>query len=120
MSESVFEIAALILQEINYYKSKGLLAAILFMMILNNSNFIMSKKIYVQNLPIDIKEEDLQILFEAYGTVTAVMLESDNETGKPKGAALVKMEKGWEAAIKGLNNKEFNGKYLRLEVLIGL
>ncbi len=76
----------------------------------------MSKKIYVGNLPFSSNEETLKELFEGYGTVESCKIITDRDTGKSKGFAFVEMSTSDEAqeAISNLNNKDFNGRSIRV------
>jgi RNA recognition motif-containing protein len=55
-------------------------------------------RIYVGNLPDDVKEEDLRPLFAAFGQVQTVQIIMDHASGKPRGFAFVKMAREEEAA----------------------
>ena len=46
------------------------------------------RSVYVSNLPLDITEEEIKILFEPQGKIRRIKLYLD-ESGKPKGDALV-------------------------------
>lgn len=73
------------------------------------------KSIYVGNLPFSATEEDIRKLFSPYGTVHAVKLVSDRETGKPRGFGFVDMDDSAAAsAISALNGKEVGGRSLRI------
>ena len=71
-------------------------------------------RIYVGNLSWDLSEADLRAAFEAYGAVESVSLITDKFTGQSKGFAFVEMpgRSEAEAAIKGLNGKEMQGRAL--------
>jgi RNA recognition motif-containing protein len=71
-----------------------------------------SKKLYVGNLAFTTTSDDLMALFGTYGTVTNAMVVSDRETGRSRGFAFVEMSSGAEAAIQGLNMKDFQGRSL--------
>ena len=73
-------------------------------------------KMYVGNLPFDTHEDDLRGLFGTYGSVTDVHLPTDRESGRPRGFAFVTMDtrESMEAAIKGLDGEDFNGRALRI------
>ena len=73
------------------------------------------KSIYVGNLPFSTTEEDVRNLFSPYGTVHAVKLISDRETGKPRGFGFVDMEDSAAvSAISALNGHEIGGRSLRI------
>lgn len=71
-------------------------------------------KLYVGNLSFDTIENDLQALFEQFGSVTEVALVTDRSTGRSRGFAFVTMGGSAEgqAAIDGLNGKDFGGRNL--------
>jgi RNA recognition motif-containing protein len=70
--------------------------------------------IYVGNLSFDAGEADVRQLFEAYGQVASVSIIEDKFTGRPRGFAFVEMAGDAEAqaAIAGLNSKDFKGRPL--------
>ncbi|HCC70490.1 MAG TPA: RNA-binding protein [Bacteroidales bacterium] len=61
--------------------------------------------IYVGNLDFKVNEDDLQALFEEYGTVNSSKIITDKYSGKSKGFGFVEMENDSEAneAIKNLS-----------------
>lgn len=61
--------------------------------------------IYVGNLNYEVNEQELQEIFEEYGTVSSAKIISDKYSGRSKGFGFVVMENQDEAAkaIKGLN-----------------
>lgn len=69
--------------------------------------------VYVKNISLETKEEDLRKLFEAYGNITSMYLATD-EAGNSKGFAFINFEKHEDAvkAVEELNDKEFEGKTL--------
>lgn len=73
------------------------------------------KSIYVGNLPFSATEEEIRNLFSTFGTVHAVKLVSDRETGRPRGFGFVEMEdSAASSAISALNGKEMDGRSLRI------
>ncbi|MBQ7585617.1 MAG: RNA-binding protein [Desulfovibrionaceae bacterium] len=75
----------------------------------------MSKSIYVGNLPWSATEEQVHELFAQFGEVISVKLINDRETGRARGFGFVQMEdEGADSAIKNLNEKDFNGRSLRV------
>jgi RNA recognition motif-containing protein len=74
-------------------------------------------KLLIRNLSRATTEDELLILFEAYGTIQSCDLVLDKETGKSKGFAFVEMPKAGEAkaAMKNLNNKEIAGNRIRVK-----
>ena len=69
---------------------------------------------YVGNLPFSAGEEELREAFGEFGPVSEVNLVMDRETGRPRGFAFVTMgsKEGMEAAIRGLDGKDFGGRNL--------
>jgi len=74
------------------------------------------KKIYVGNLPYNATEDDLRALFAQYGTVESVSLITDRETGQPRGFAFVEMNEGVNEAIAALDQKDYGGRNLRVNI----
>ena len=74
----------------------------------------MNTKLYVGNLSFDAIENDLQDLFSPFGTIVEVNLMQDRMTGKARGFGFVTMSTKEEAdaAIQGLNGKDFKGRAL--------
>ena len=70
--------------------------------------------IYVGNLDYAVKEQNIQELFEQFGSVGSVKIITDKFTGKSKGFAFVEMENDAEAAqaMNELNGSEFMGRQL--------
>ncbi|MBN1388728.1 MAG: RNA-binding protein [Bacteroidales bacterium] len=68
--------------------------------------------IYVGNLDFKVNEDDLQKVFEVYGTVTSVKIIEDKFSGRSKGYGFVEMENDKEAnkAIKSLNGTEIENR----------
>ena len=76
----------------------------------------MSKRIYVGNLPFSASDDEVRALFAEYGTVTAVNLITDRDTGRPRGFGFVEMENAEEAdkAIEALDNSDMGGRNLKV------
>ncbi len=74
----------------------------------------MAKKLFVGNLSHDIDENQLQELFETFGTVESSKIIKDRETGRSKGFGFVEMADEQEAqtAIEAMNGKEASGRAL--------
>ena len=72
--------------------------------------------IYVGNLPFSASEDELRQAFAAFGTVTAVSIIKDHETGQSRGFAFVEMANAAEgqAAIAKLNGQEMGGRALKI------
>ena len=70
--------------------------------------------IYVSNLPRTAKEDDLRPVFEAFGKIFSITIIKEKYSGESKGFGFVEMPKRLEAqaAIAGLNGKEFMGQTL--------
>lgn len=74
--------------------------------------------IYVSNLNYHTKNEALQALFAAFGEVSSANIINDRDTGRSRGFGFVEMpdEAQGQAAIDALNNREFEGKVLVVNV----
>jgi RNA recognition motif-containing protein len=72
--------------------------------------------IYVGNLPFTASEDEVRQAFAAYGTVSAVAIIKDRETGQSRGFAFVEMPNNDEgnAAITNLNGKPLKGRALKV------
>jgi len=70
--------------------------------------------IYVGNLDFSTSEDELQILFAAYGAVKTVTAVMDRDTCQPRGFAFVEMTDAGEArdAIRILNGSVHGGRAL--------
>ncbi|MBN2184858.1 MAG: RNA-binding protein [Candidatus Krumholzibacteriota bacterium] len=73
-------------------------------------------KIYVGNMSFDTGESDLRKAFEEHGSVDSATIITDRDTGRSKGFGFVEMTDDTEAqaAIDGLNDKEFMGRTLKV------
>jgi RNA recognition motif-containing protein len=73
---------------------------------------------YVSNLSFQTTDESLKKLFEQFGAVSSAKVITDRETGRSRGFAFVEMGSDAEAkeAIKGLNNKEIDGRPMSVSV----
>jgi len=74
--------------------------------------------IYISNLSYSSTSEGLQGLFETYGEVTSANIIKDRETGRSRGFGFVEMsdDAAGQKAIDELNNTEFEGKVLSVNV----
>ena len=74
--------------------------------------------IYIGNLSYKVKEDDLQKVFEEYGTVVSAKIIMDKFSGRSKGFAFVEMENEDEGklAIEELNGVELNGRQIIVNV----
>ena len=72
--------------------------------------------IYVGNTPYSMTEQDLDDLFSQYGEVSSARMITDRDTGRARGFAFVEMPNQQEAqaAIEALNDKEVDGRMLRV------
>ncbi|MCY0965975.1 RNA recognition motif domain-containing protein [Parathalassolituus penaei] len=72
--------------------------------------------IYVGNLPYSVTKEDLSALFSEFGEVGRATVVIDRETNRSKGFGFVEMadDAAATAAIEALNNKDMNGRGLRV------
>lgn len=72
--------------------------------------------IYVGNLNYSVSNEDLEALFQAYGSVTSAKIIFDRERQRSKGFGFVEMPDDDEAnqAIDSLNGSDFMGRPLKV------
>lgn len=72
--------------------------------------------IYVGNLPYSVTEDDLREVFSEYGEVSSVNVIKDKFSGQSKGFGFVEINDNdaAEAAIKGLNETELQGRNIRV------
>lgn len=73
-------------------------------------------KLFVGNLPYDVKEDELRDMFAAHGQVASVAIISDRDTGRSKGFGFVEMPNQAEAekAISNLNDKDVGGRSMKV------
>lgn len=76
--------------------------------------------LYVTNLPRDVTEEELSIIFSAHGNIVQMNLLKDKITGMPRGVAFVRFDKREEAmaAIEHLNGTIPHGRVNPISVKI--
>jgi cold-inducible RNA-binding protein len=75
----------------------------------------LSKKIYVGNLSFDATEAQVSELFAQYGKVESIAMIMDRDSGRFRGFSFVEMEdSAANAAIRGLNDTEVDGRMLRV------
>ena len=74
----------------------------------------MGRKLYCGNLNYAVSAADLEQLFSQFGNVDRAQVISDRDTGRSKGFGFVEMSSDEEAqaAIDGLNEREFGGRKL--------
>lgn len=72
--------------------------------------------IYVGNLPYNIQDEELKLLFDEFGRVDSFKIIKDRNTGQSKGFGFIEMPDNSEAdqAIKALNRKLINGRNIKV------
>jgi cold-inducible RNA-binding protein len=72
--------------------------------------------IFIGNLDSNASEEQLRILFAAYGAVETVTIVKDRDTSEPRGFAFVEMTQAAEAqaAISSLDGALLNERSLRV------
>ena len=72
--------------------------------------------LYVGNLSYDMTDEDLQQVFEEYGTVNKVNIIMDRDSGRSKGFGFVEMEssESGEKAVQELDGQEVKGRNLKV------
>ena len=77
----------------------------------------MTNKIYVGNMNYDTEEATLRELFAEFGEVKSITIVTDRYTGASKGSGLVEMGTDGvaKAAIEGLDDKEVDGRNLRVK-----
>ncbi|MBP5587360.1 MAG: RNA-binding protein [Treponema sp.] len=78
----------------------------------------MAKKIYIGNLSYSTTEDTLRNQFSQFGQVESVSIIMDKFTNKSKGFGFVEMtdEKEADDAIATLNQKEIDGRKVRVSV----
>jgi RNA recognition motif-containing protein len=79
---------------------------------------VMETKLYVGNLSYNTSEDDLRTLFSQAGTVTAVDLIKDRDTGRSKGFAFVTMsnQSEMEKAIQMFNSYSLDNRALNVNI----
>ncbi len=72
--------------------------------------------IFVGNLPFSVSEQAITDAFAEYGTVKAVKIPTDRETGRPRGFAFVDMEDAAseDTAIKELDGANWDNRAIRV------
>jgi RNA recognition motif-containing protein len=77
---------------------------------------VLSKKLYVGNLPFSATEDELRSLFERHGSIASVNVITDRETGRARGFAFVEMDEASAAddAMRALDGSDMGGRSLRV------
>src|SRR3954468_8537743 len=72
----------------------------------------MGNKLYVGNLPYQVRDNDLEQAFGQFGQVTSAKVMMERETGRSKGFGFVEMGSDAEAqaAIQGMNGQPLGGR----------
>jgi RNA recognition motif-containing protein len=72
----------------------------------------MGKKLYVGNLPFTVDDDSLRAKFSAFGEVTSAQVIIDRIRNRSKGFGFVEFanDADADAAINGLNGREFDGR----------
>lgn len=72
--------------------------------------------VFVGNLDITVTEQQLRELFAVHGTVGAITMVKDRDTGEPRGIAFVEMMQVTEAqgAISALDGTMLNGRRMNV------
>ncbi|HEY9789698.1 MAG TPA: RNA-binding protein [Candidatus Obscuribacterales bacterium] len=78
----------------------------------------MNTKLFVGNLSFKLAEPELEELFAQYGTVVSCSIPTDRDSGRKRGFAFIEMssQAEAEAAIKGLNGRDVDGRQLAVSV----
>ena len=74
-------------------------------------------KLMIRNLARSTTEDELQVMFEAYGSVQSCNIVIDTETGGSKGFGFIEMPNPGDAkaAMKTLNGKDLAGNKIRVK-----
>lgn len=75
------------------------------------------KKIYVGNLSYEVSEQDLESLFNQFGTISKLNLIKDHQTGQSKGFAFIEFDGApqAQAALK-IDGQDFQGRRIRVNM----
>ncbi|MBB3178808.1 RNA-binding protein [Variovorax sp. Sphag1AA] len=78
----------------------------------------MENKLYVGNLSYSMRDDTLRHQFAAFGQVDSAKIMMERDSGRSKGFGFVEMATSDEAqaAIRGLNGKEVDGRALTVNV----
>ena len=72
----------------------------------------MGNKLYVGNLPYQVRDSDLEQAFSQFGQVTSAKVMMERDTGRSKGFGFVEMgsDEEAQAAISGMNGQSMGGR----------
>lgn len=78
----------------------------------------MATQLFVGSLPFRMTSDELTELFAEFGNVSSAKIINDRETGRSRGFGFVEFDSDDEAqaAIKGLNGKDVDGRALVVNV----
>ena len=78
----------------------------------------MENKLYVGNLSYSMRDDTLRQQFAEFGQVASAKVMMDRDSGRSKGFGFVEMNSAEEAqaAIRGLNGKQVDGRALTVNV----
>lgn len=73
--------------------------------------------VYIANLSRNVKEEEVREKFNQFGKIKSITVVKDHQTNEPRGFAFITYEtkKESELAIKEMNDKEMEGRILKVE-----
>ena len=76
----------------------------------------MGRKLYIGNLPYSVTEQTIQSTFSQLGTVEAINLITDRDSGQSKGFGFIEMRTDAEAnaAISKLHGTELEGRPIKV------
>ncbi|KAG0437166.1 Poly(U)-binding-splicing factor half pint [Dictyocoela muelleri] len=82
----------------------------------NKFNKTLLNRIYVGNLGIDVKKQDLKSIFEEFGAIKSISIGINHNTHKCKGFGFVELDNphGASLAIESLKNVQVCGKILKI------
>jgi RNA recognition motif-containing protein len=78
----------------------------------------MQNKLFVGSVPWKTTDADLTAAFSEFGTVVSARIITDKFTGKSRGFGFVEMstEEEAEAAVKGMDGKDFMGRPIAVSI----
>ena len=78
----------------------------------------MKNKLFVGNISWDATDKDLEELFAQFGEVQSANIVMDRATGRSRGFGFVEMatDEEAQAAIEGLDGKDFMGRPINVNV----